>query len=491
MSRPLLMQRWRSSSTSELGVFRWINGSLTQIGGDFGVNHAATTNEERRAYNRVIQWQNDLWCPGNENFWKYDVANSGSWSVLGLSYATGVAPRTLSANWGRQGAVMPMEIGGEPYLVTPVVVDGGDHCFIRIDVSGVMHFPDSAVGDSTFHDDVTDEFYDAPVVFNNNYWWISTNNSAQFAVFSYDPNSNTISKAWNTAQLASSPRGDLCPFDNQMYAWAAGGNTPYYLWRVQGTDLFRVEPAISTNEKYTNGRGCLFSWNDKLYGFALADGAVQDGWQAFEMEVTTTGVIPIEITDPVIPSLLRRDNGVASRSIDENFYSYMDLETDPGNPTVYLFYSAQDSEGTSISMYRWEGPGGEITYLGAGGDQYQFSIPVSKMGGGHRIWSGSGELIAGVLGSTVNMTTIDLEYSITGGSGEPVNVQWYWTNVGEQMTNLASLENPSEGTLVLGNTTISGVAADGLPKTVRWRALSDGIRAADQIKIVPRVFIST
>lgn len=498
MSRPLLVQRWRSTANSTCAVFKWVNGSLIQIGSDFGSDFTIT-QARWSGFNRVVHWNGKLYTTDSQHVYKYDPAGSGEWGAIWDIDNVG----TLGNQVGRMGPVTPMQIDGESKLVffatlstntslVPYFMDKDENFEIKAGLT-------VTAGGWNTENCLT---YAKSTVFQGNIVWYNTGNDALVRYYSYNPNGNTLTEA-SVSQLNptvdNSQQPGMCPFQNNMYILGDSG-TSWALYRVEGPDWVKLTDILGSPNVGTfisQFTSALYTDGDSMFALYLVDGT-QDGYQLTQIEIGAGGIITQTDRTSNLPPHLIVNNGITNRNTSVFGIAFADLESNPGGePEINLFYAPSDVENSSISMYKHGGISGAFEFLGNGGDWFQLAFPYDDIGGGHRTWAASGELDGFITSQQVRGTEIDFTYRITGGSGQAVNVRWYLSNQNEPPMQIATVVSASGGTVVNAfgtpsnpGTIISGVVADGLDKTWTWGAVTDGIGSTDRPILVPRFTVN-
>lgn len=481
MGRPILIQSWKNTGT--FGVYTYTDGTVTQVGTDFGPGYSST-NAIDRGFNRVAHFAGDLWAVGRGRIWKYDVANSGDWGVYD-DYVSDLYTTEGDSLAGFQVLVD----GGEPYLYW-VYLEVGTSQFIfkRMNKSGTIEALSNVIStEQSSHRNAGTASWSAPINHNNKWAWTHATVGNRFGVSIYDPVGHTMVNANNdSAMNTSSFVGSICSQGLSLYALTQSSANEWALWTVESSNIAKKADLTSgASSVIGQGLPCLLSDDDYLYAFIYTNGT-QNGWALKRIEVAATGYI-VEDHTYAIPASLRVNNGAASVNNGSAWYEYKDAESVPGSVKIQMLFSPQATAGATVSCYDFNTSAMSMTYCGDGADTFQYAFSVGSSLGGERAWAGSGELDGIVVGQTTNSVDVDLDYQIFGGSGQLVNVEWWYTNTNNGLKNQATILSSQEGTVV-GGTIISGVTADSSPKQFKWGMVLDGINTSQNVTLAPRIY---
>lgn len=478
-----LVARTRSTSNSQISVFKEIDGQVVQIGSDFDTRED-TSSQIPIKNNRVIHWQNDLYINHGSGIWKYDVANSGSWGHL-LTL-----PGSDSAdNMGGTGP-HSVNVSGIPYLCCAYkdVADNNDVRISIFDENGsiIRTRPFTVAAGQPLATNIHSAFHSS-LIFRNQLAWLTDNH-----IFIYNVDSDSLINI-DTGASANFIQGDLDIFKDELYYMGpvSGGGGTFAIWIVDGSTIVGLIGSIfgSGETVDTPNKSLLFNDGQFMYAIAGVDrGVASDGWSCNQIEPTTLWNTDLDTV--VFPSEFQ-DGGSfnATDNPDAQWYCQIDNETTPGTPEIRILFAEDVVEGTSFKVYDWQGSGNAMTSRQGGMDIFSFAIPHDKSGGGHRIWSGSGELNVGHPLMSVNGSNIDIISSLYGSSQTGVNIEWYFTSQGEPDDYSRCTLLTSTSGVVAGDA-VTQLIADGVGQfTTKWAASIDGVALGDNITVVGRAFI--
>ena len=478
MSRPILVTDWRATGGN--GVYTYTNGTVSQIGSDFGAELTGSSNQYR-AYNRAIHWAGDLWALGDARLWKYDVANSGDWGVYHdfQSSARSDAASRACGFW-------PVTINDVSYITWGYINTSNQLVFARMDKDGVIT---EGAGNTTGASEIYNAqlSWDTPILHQGKPAWGILETSARPKLFVYDPGADTVSSFINNTAQYFNVSLDPCSVGTTLYTIAEDAALECHLWTAEaGTFVKRANISMGVTHSLAGSwrRPCLIYDDTYLWALFYGDGT-QDGWELRRIEIAATGYI-VENHSYAIPAALRRNGGTGA-GVESSWHKYVDVESTPGTPQINLWYFPDKDTGNSVELYSFDPAGPTFMSLGAGADTFEYAISHGALFGGERAWAGSGELGGMRTGHTVNAVDIDVDYEIFGGSGQEVNVEWYFTDDNNNIKTQCTILSSEEGTVV-GGTIISGVTADSVAKKFKWGAVLDGISSVATLTLAPRVY---
>ncbi len=481
MTRPQLIQRFRSSTDTTLAVFKWVNGTVIQIGSNFDSDFT-TTEVKQNPSNRAVHWNGNLYAMGNDYFWKYDIAGSGDWAPL-LEFS---AVATPGHDIGRLGGVLPMDVAGVSTLIFPMTDSSHNLIFLQMDKDENFTAPSPVAPLTTSDFDGDTDSWFSICLFRNQYTWCQGSSAGGIKLYQYSPNANILTGYTFASPLDANTAVDICPFQNQLYILGHESNI-WKIFRLEGGAAVALV-TLSTITKHSNlGRNevVLVGDSTSLYSLFRLTGS-EIGWEFKQIDIAATGITVADLT-PNIPQHIIRNNGIAGVGNSTFLNAYVDIESNPGGqPEINFYYSASAVENSTVNAYKWNGPGNNFEFLGAGGDKFKFAFSHVKVGGGNRAWAGSGELDAFVTMTDVVGSNVEFDYEIHGGTGQQVNIEWYITRENDPPLDLATIISTDNGVLV-GQTIISGVVADGNTKHCAWAAVTDGITSVDMPILIPRI----
>lgn len=500
MTQPYLYLRYRSSAHADSIVVKDIDRQLIQVGSALPAEENSVANN--KTFNRVVHWNNDLYCMLNDKIWKYDVANSGDWGVFyDFSGSVLVSPPAQ-----RMG-LYPCSVNGSGVLISAYPVSSTDIRFILIDTDGNVTETANKTGGGGYNsDDINWCNFGPAVAWKNRLYWIASN-STTTRVHYYDIETDTYFKQSSAGDDLVFPRNgmsNLAILNDHMYFCAKGstGANQWWLYRFEDdgepTPLIRVDDDVQWRATDAQApmyslvaiTGCLYSvWLSVNPGSSF-NYFYRARQILFDKSNNPTASIDVDVT---LPDELKNGGtfaDIGAGAQDGNMMVRVDLQTNGPTSPIYEFdYTALDDEGQSRRLYRWNGNMSTAwSFVDAGLDPFRNSYIVDIDGDSNTIWSGSGTLNTSAPRLSVAGRTIKCVFKIFGGANQPtVNAEILFNKDGETLSSKGTILSSSHG-VVVGNIN-QGLVADGLTEyTIVWDAAVDGVLTNDNPKVAIRVF---
>jgi hypothetical protein len=476
-----------------MAVFKDIDRQLVQVGDDFGTSESNVGTAWYPSTNRIVHWQNDLYCVANEAIWKYDVANSGEWGVF-HEFAVAGANSSASAF-----GLTACSIDGVPVLVTAYGRGTSIGRFVSISTSGtVTESSDKTFQGSTF--DGTRLVCFSPISYRNTLTFMTRVNSMSIQI--YDLKTEALTFTGTPAGIGNYT-SNLCIFNDKVF-WAAGNtDTRAHLWRVDGntnTDLGFIDDAFPTHDTFSSlvGNFSLASVTGSMYAAwslsappgppsnnAPDSAAVQIFINPIDNSIASvvdrTATVPTELQYP--GSLMVTDGSILGRvdNISNNGLANATYEYDVATTTA---------EGTQRRLYTWNGDMDTTwTFIDISLDARRYDWNIQVNGSTvERIWSGSGTLNASEPVLSISGPNILAKFKVWGASQTGVSAKVLFDKEGGLCQSPGTIASTDVGSL--NGNTVEGLTADGVTEvTVAWEASLDGISTGDNPKVAIRVFI--
>jgi hypothetical protein len=465
-------------------VFRYLNGSVTQVGNTFGTAESpADTPGVDMNTQRVCQFKgsNDLYTSNRDDIYKYNKG-TGDWT----SVHTLLTP-SAAGDSTRVGPLV-MQVAGVPTMVVVYASAIGTEWRIATSIDGTT-WNTSAVITGAFHNN-TERPIIKPIVVGQLLWFFTANNTNLLYYMGVNPTLNTITTilAAGVGGCVSNFSGFLLPthliWNGVHYAVShSTDNTgKHTLYSFDGatftvvTDL-NLTSVLGGNNTNRDTRYAAFTDGTDLYCIMMGrfTGAGFLGWYCWRVEPNLTVT---DVTVAVMPTSLS-PYVTPAKDQDGGWGVLVDQEANPGGvPEIYLYYRANGTATTPWAVYKWNGNatlmgnGGAATGVGGDGSH---SMAFDQLGSGKVFYSEdqldvSIELIEQALGGqTVSFRL----YSATGT--ETVDVDFFYNDESEAAnTGPASILNASAGAIV--SDVIEGLTADNGATlyTVLWDTTPTG-----------------
>lgn len=484
MTQAFLHMRHKSSTHSQVAVFKEIDMQLIQVGVDFGVDEDNTNSSP--VFNRILHWENDLYAINDEYIYRYDVqANSGTWETFYTWAATSSAVNNY------RGGLTPCSINGSGVLITGYAGGFDDYKLVKIDKDlNITEYINT--GGISAWGTAGAAFMAGAISYRNSIiFWNRTQSNP--VAQSYDIETNTfttITLPWNV----HSPHNQMCVFNDRVYIVVPKNSERMYLWRLDGgafTDLGAVSVGNGPNEGSSDeGGGALIESDGKLFALYCNRGSFS--WSASELNINSDGGLDswADVTSVIIPaSLTAKSTSTGSLGVIRT-----DCVSDPTSPIYEFLVYSTVAEGQSVDLYRWSNhPSGEMSFINAGLDSSRYSsINTNNGTGGGRVWSGSGVINVSQPDLSLNLNGLDIDANFILYGPSPslggVSLELYFDKEGEITSTRGTISSTTHGSIVANR--VTGLTADNLTEiTVGWGAVTDGIQIGDNPTLAAKVFI--
>lgn len=475
--RPILLMRNRSVGANT--VYSFIDGFATQIGEAFGQT-SNQTNGYVQYENCTINWQSGIYALSpQEGVWKHSAA-SGSWGKLVDFVSPGVG-----ANGNCLG-LYPLVRNGTNILATAYVTTTPDiirPVYVARDDSNVFIAPiDTNVNHVTVG-------FRSPLVYNNRLFWHTSDGISNVRIFNLNPDTDMISSTSSfNAQWTLAHGGAMCVHSGQLFfASHSNSNAVYRLGVVNGSNVTSKGLFGTTSTASTTLQPALMSDGTDLFFFGRGASSTAIAVYRLFLNPDFTLATGIDITSTVMPFT------TATNSNNDKWRILTDTETNPGSTDRYIIYSPNAStSGIETSIYKWNGPTQQVTFMGAGADGHLYSFPLDHFGGGHRTLTATGELSWTFISSTVVDDTIQISYQLNGPQNAAnVGLGLRYSLDGAPLENLATISATSAGSLS-GNYVV-GLTVKNADQTytLTWEASQDGLNSESMPLVDGQIFYTS
>lgn len=345
-----------------------------------------------------------------------------------------------------------------------------------------------------------------PVVHNNVYYTNLRNNTSlvddAIAINLDEETLGEISRTTLPTNEVSSS-GDVV---RAMYpdAWCAYKNEVFHLFREGGNDgsfrnhpsswaIARYSPALNlsidliasglapdgsytadTDRDIRRGRPELFVDNNTGFMYAITQ-VRPSGTAIWELDWDQGNERLInrqEIGIKVLPAALRLSSGAGNGDMRNRWKAY-NLVGPSGEESIMIEFNDKGNSDSLSAFFLWRGPTQRMLYLGAGGNG-AMSRSQLKVGGGQSTWSEQQpfDVTCRLSPSGASDGTVKL-YSRVLGSGQSVDVSWWFSPSGHAMTTQAEIQNASSGTIV--SNVLNGIVANSGEFNVEWKLQDQGV----------------
>ena len=237
----------------------------------------------------------------------------------------------------------------------------------------------------------------AEILFDNKLFLFVSASSGNVVVFDFIAGTGDVINGILPVNIINA---DFCVLNGELfmaYLTSVSGGATFNLAQYQGATFVDIGtfPGLDSLGGAENGGLCLFTDNTDL--FCVVGGRVggSEGQNCFRVvdpglgtqaitDVTAAGA---NSTNGVIPAGLQPGGG----SIEESQWScFVNSETDPANPEIYLAYLTGPGLTGTIQFYAFTDFNTTLTTVGTGGISSDVYLVDEKRGGGSRVITGTG-----------------------------------------------------------------------------------------------------
>jgi len=490
-------------------VYRYLNTVPTPLGNTFGADDSPATPEYWTRRNAVIQAAGSVFAIMADGVYRLQP-DGVTWSMAGVDGGLTFTNPSLAAGFGAtRSGLHGVYLGVTPYIFGWYKsTTGGDSLRgFRLNlISGAWaEQADASTGVIVSATDGGSPHNE--VVFRGRLYFGTAAAGGVVSQRVFNPENGAFAVLTHPISEAAGLNYvyDYCAFNNSLYLLTpidvgSGANGRPRLYTLDGTSWSNSPVELDTASAdlgATDGgvcRWCLFTDGTYLYALCLVntDGvSVNYGWRCYRISdsfvVTdiSTDVLPVELLSP-------DDGGVAPVPTTGRFFKFVDVDTDPAVPTIWLTYSPNNDPSEQFSFYEWIDDSTTIQLAGTDGNAADAAPHLSQTGGS-RIYT-PGELEVLVTNRQPIVGGERLFFRAWGSPG-PANkvVRFYFNTQGEPITVQCTLEGTVTGGSAsrAGNAVVDVEADDGATEySVAWAFEDDGVSAGARVQIMPRISLS-
>ena len=298
---------------------------------------------------------------------------------------------------------------------------------------------------------------------------------------------------------------DYCVLDNVLYmvtpidvsSGVNGRPRLYPLTAGSWNTTPTVLDTVPANFGATNGgvaRWCLFTDGTNLYALCLVntDGVGTNyGWRCYQI---SPSLIVSDITTTVLSTSLRSpdDGGSLSLAQTGRFFKFVDVDTTPLTPVIYLVYTPDNDPAEAISFYQWVSNAATMTLIETNGVASDAWSNLSQTGG-ERIFT-FGEMNILITNRQPVIGGERLFFRAWGSVGAADKfVRFTFNKQGEPPAVQCTLSGTaSGGTAVRVGNELQGVEADdGITEySITWNIGADGVTSGNRVQVIPRISVA-
>ncbi len=480
---PILCVNYRFSGAVQ--VYRLLDGtSLDPIGNPIAVGLEvvpASPQEQSPLHNKVIQFKGELYVKHAGEIYRFN-SGTDNWDLV----------QTLTSHDIQHAQAQALHVS---------TINGVEKLFVfyQLSSSASARFYETTDGSSWTQTDGGTwngfNIYHRPVFYDGRMFVpVWTGGSGMGAIVNL--NDKTMAFPGGTMPNGSRQRNrPLCVFEDRLLLLTSNTSTGRYeLWEWTLGISFQLLQVLTTGspatiselddtapELFTDGTG-LFALYPAL------NGGAQREW--FMVELTSTGGEGTTFTETdrsgaVLPASWKA-NGLMTGSLNQ-VETFLDDETDPLNPTVYIFRLSTAGSGGTRNVWQFNGNAALLSrgdFCPAGAN---FSLGMPKMGGGERIWS-SGDLDIQIESLQTTPTGTRINYTVYGDAGTDDKIVKFFYAAGNDFPDtqctLVAASATGNASNVVGNQIEDVDADDGVTTyTVVWDVVTDGFAAGERAQL--------
>jgi hypothetical protein len=462
-----------------VAVFELIGGvSLQQIGNDITTN-METPPSDSVANNRVIEFKGKKILWHRNAIREENTGGAGNWGIVHT-----ISDMITSDGFARHTGLHILNVDGVPTIVglysetttSDVNAIRSTDGITWTEVGTVIATPAGDCGRS--------------IVYQNKLYWRYVYSGG---IIEYDPLLDSAVAIDGAGLLGGNCTQDFCVHNNGLFMLGTIDSVNFSifrLWKKIGSTFTAVASFSNASNGVSGefGASCLFSDGTDLYAICNGQDTAVTGNTMFRIQNPgEAGQVVTEITDTVIPARFRA-GGAAATTTTNRWFSYVDNDTDPTSPEIYL-WRLPSQFNTAYDVFHFVDFSTVLEEMGS--LSWEITLPNTKFGGGEIISS-----------TTASKVYAELEQLTTiAGSGAGVQVQFsyrvYGTGTdktatlylsgGEEIpTVVATLTGAATGgsSLRSGNTIVNvSPDAGATLYTGIWDAGADGFVATDNVHL--------
>jgi hypothetical protein len=483
MAQPLLALQHRSGAAPQ--VYRIPGASPSPLGDPIGVAIEGTSTNFMKTFNRVIQFQGDVYAAVNGAVYKKDdpTTDTGTWTsdhaftgfaTLGTIQHLIFGPYQFTENGTEKLFVCWKTSTGSDFNAS--ILDGG---------TGLW----SDIGPQTVFAPAANEPVGNQIVYRG-VLYITLGSVA--TIISFDP----AAQSFGTITPAATAFGNSTfgIFNNRLLSLAQdSGSNNVGLFEVSGTYNLLTTAPFSMSGVGGSGSMALFPSPDGSVLYGIAQTTTGGVGLKFLKFIDTAGVISYstDLTAAVLPAGLQPGGGVSG---DARAWVFFDQETTPGSVVLQIYISDDGAAGSTITQYRFVDELTTLVQEDVGGSA-AWAFSNSMSGGGERIFT-PGELHIEIIERIALLGGEAVRFKAWGATGADKNVYFRFNTQTEvPLTQATLIGTPS---VVSGPApaptrnvnTLEGVTADGTTVyQTTWDVATDGLVAGQRVQLAPRIFV--
>jgi hypothetical protein len=444
---------------------RSLNATSTATGVGFGSLDAGNTTVHRFKNKLVKGFAGgpDVWIATTGDQIYRSTNAGGSWSSV-LTFS----PTILAGSTACKTGLHVIDVSGTPTICLAYPNAVGTWYAVR-STNGTSWSTDGPFALSAVTVNANAGIQDEIQYRNVLYFGITNSAAATSAVYSYDPSAGTASSQ-TTGGVNGNGMGLVVWMDRLFLVQSTSTTNKVITEILSGSTALAVTLSTSVSSGATGMPSAWVASDGNLYAHVCIASANWRLYQVTPQYVVTdkTSMLPAGMTS----------GGTSGRST-----AFADTESNPGSfPSIYIYYSTTNTSGTIRSMYEWNGPTAELSFVDSGGDVLQsLGANVTPVAMNYSYTSGQNYIR--ITGRTFGVGYERWSFVIHSSTGTDVVGVKLWTGKATDPypTRLASIGDPSNGSI--SSNTNTGLTANGTTVyQFSWYAIADGYSQNQRVK---------
>jgi hypothetical protein len=490
-------------------VFRYLNATPINLGNTFGTNDAAGSPQYWTRRNAVIHVASGVYAVQYDGVYRLQPDNV-TWSNAGVDGGLTFTNPDLAAGYGvSRSGLHVFYIGASPFVCGWYkTTTGADNLRgFRLDVNAGTWAEQTDVATGTALGSADGGSPHNEIPFKGLLYFGTGAAGGVVAQRTLSPSSGSFSILTHPISNAAGLNYlyDYCAFDDVLYMVtpidvSAGANGRPRLYAL-GAGTWNTTPTVldtvPANLGLTNGgvaRWCLFTDSTNLYALCLVntDGVGTNyGWRLYQID---SALVVTDITTTVLPTSLRSpdDGGGAPLAQTGRFFKFIDVDTNPASPAIYLVYTPNNDPAQAITLFQWVSNAAPLNLIETNGVASD-AAPNLAQTGGDRIFT-VGEMNILITNRQPVIGGEQIFFRAWGDPG-PIDkyVRFYFSKQGEPTSTQCVLTGTATGGSAVraGNEIQQVEADDGTTEySITWDVGANSVANGDRVQVVPRISVT-
>jgi hypothetical protein len=506
MAPPVTFLRHRGATPQ---VIRYLNSTPTPLGNTFGTDDAAASPQYWTRRNPVAQVGGGIYAVTYDGVYRLKP-DGVTWSNSGADGGLIFTNPDLAAGQGvaRSGLTV-FYIGSSAFLCGwyKTTTGAGNLRGYRLDVNGGgwSEQTDIATISALGATDGGSPHNEIP--FRGLLYFGTAANGGVVTQRTYNPSSGAFATLTHPISNVSGLNYlyDYCVLDNVLYMVtpidvSSGVNGRPRLYALAAGSWLTTPTLLDTvpaNLGATNGgvaRWCLFTDGTNLYALCLVntDGVGTNyGWRCYQID---SSLLVTDISTTVLPTSLLSpdDGGGAPLAQTGRFTKFIDVDTLPTVPAIYLRYTVNNDPAQAINLFQWVSNAAPMTLIETNGVASDAGPNLAQTGG-DRIFT-PGEMNVLITNRQPVLSGEQIFFRAWGNPGPSDKfVRFYFNKQGEPPAVQCVLTGSATGGVAarVGNELQNIEADDGVTEySITWNISGNSVVSGDRVQLVPRISVT-